>query len=140
MIGVNKVILVGNLGKDPEIKYLESGKSRTTVSLATTETYKNKAGEKVSNTEWHNIVFWSPLSDIVHQYLRKGSKVYVEGKIINRTYEDKEGNTKYITEVVGRDMVMLDKKNTNQDSDNLSHDKPSALIPEEIGGEDKLPF
>ncbi len=140
MIGVNKVILVGNLGKDPEIKHFESGKSKTTVSLATTETYKNKMGERVTNTEWHNVIFWSPLSDIVHQYLKKGSKLYVEGKITNRSYEDKEGNTRYITEVVGRDMVMLDSKNTRQDSDNLSNEESPTLVSGEIGGENELPF
>ena len=108
---LNKVILIGNLGKDPELRHLDSGKAVANFSLATSETYKNKSGEKVSNTEWHNIVLWSPLAEVAEKYLRKGSQVYIEGKISSRTYEDKEGNKKYITEVTGKSLVMLgDKK------------------------------
>jgi single-strand DNA-binding protein len=107
MAGVNKVILVGNLGKDPEVRYLDNGRAVANFSLATSETYKNKSGERVTNTEWHNIVLWTPLAEIAEKYLHKGGQVYIEGKITNRSYEDKEGNTRYVTEIVGREMTLL---------------------------------
>ncbi|HHP7240935.1 MAG TPA: single-stranded DNA-binding protein [Cyclobacteriaceae bacterium] len=109
MAGVNKVILLGNLGKDPEIRNFETGRSVTNFPLATSETYKNRDGEKVTKTEWHNVVLWSPLSEIAEKYLTKGDQVYIEGKITTRSYEDKEGTKKYITEVVGREMTLLGK-------------------------------
>ena len=95
MAGVNKVILLGNLGKDPEVRRLDDGRGVANFSLATSETYKNKSGEKVTNTEWHNIVLWSPLADIAENYLKKGSQVYIEGKISNRSYDDKDFIKKY---------------------------------------------
>ena len=107
MAGVNKVILVGNLGKDPEVKHLESGRAVANFSLATSETYKNKQGERVTNTEWHNIVLWSPLAELAEKYLKKGSQVFIEGKITTRNYDDKDSITRYITEVVGREMTFL---------------------------------
>lgn len=107
MAGVNKVILVGNLGKDPEVRHLENGRAVANFSIATSETYKNKQGEKVTNTEWHNVVLWTPLAEIAEKYLNKGNQVYIEGKLTSRSYEDKEGVTKYITEVVGREMTLL---------------------------------
>ena len=110
MAGVNKVILVGNLGKDPEVRYLDSGVAVANFSLATTENYKNKQGEKVSQTEWHNIVLWRGLAEIAEKYLKKGSAVYIEGKIKNRKWEDKEGNTRYNTEILGDNMTMLGGK------------------------------
>lgn len=107
MAGVNKVILLGNLGKDPEVRHLENGRAVANFSIATSETYKNKQGEKVTNTEWHNVVLWTPLAEIAEKYLNKGNQVYIEGKLTSRSYEDKDGVTKYITEVVGRDMTLL---------------------------------
>ncbi|MDW3208663.1 MAG: single-stranded DNA-binding protein [Reichenbachiella sp.] len=107
MAGVNKVILLGNLGKDPEVRHLENGRAVANFSIATSETYKNKQGEKVTNTEWHNVVLWTPLAEIAEKYLNKGNQVYIEGKLTSRSYEDKEGVTKYITEVVGREMTLL---------------------------------
>ena len=89
MAGVNKVILVGNLGQDPEVRYLDSGVAVANFSLATTENYKNKQGERVSQTEWHNIVLWRGLAEVAEKYLKKGSSIYVEGKIRNRKWEDK---------------------------------------------------
>ena len=109
MAGVNKVILVGNLGKDPEVRYLDNGVAVANFSLATTESYKNKQGERVSQTEWHNIVLWRGLAEVAEKYLKKGSSVYVEGKIKNRKWEDKEGNTRYSVEVVADNMTMLSK-------------------------------
>lgn len=127
MSGVNKVILVGHLGRDPEVRHLESVKAVANFSLATSETYKNREGEKVTTTEWHNVVLWSPLAEIAENYLKKGSQVYIEGKLTTRSYDDKEGVKKYVTEVVGRDLTMLGRTNSenqglpqggNQDSVN----------------------
>ncbi len=106
--GVNKVILVGNLGKDPEVKYTAGGTAVCNFSIATSESWKDKTtGEKQERTEWHSIVCWSGLAEIAGEYLRKGSQVYVEGKLQTRKWEDKEGNTRYTTEIVIHDMQML---------------------------------
>lgn len=141
MAGVNKVILLGNLGKDPEIRKLENGRAVVNFSLATSETYKNRTGEKVTTTEWHNVVLWSPLAEIAEKYLRKGNQVYIEGKITNRSYDDKDGNKKYITEVVGREMTLLG----NRTSDSGQSDTNFSPINEQVassGNEetDDLPF
>ncbi len=105
--GINKVILIGNLGKDPEIQRLESGVKKATFSLATTETYKNKEGQKVDHTEWHNIVLWRGLAEVAENYLKKGNSVYIEGKIRKRDYEDKDGVKRYITDIQGDNLTML---------------------------------
>jgi single-strand DNA-binding protein len=110
MAGINKVILLGNLGKDPEVRNLENGSIVAKFPLATSETYKNKNGEKIETTEWHNIVLWRGLAEIAEKFLRKGSKVYIEGKIRTRSYDDKDGNKKYITEIEGDNLLMLDGK------------------------------
>ncbi|MEL6557117.1 MAG: single-stranded DNA-binding protein [Bacteroidota bacterium] len=107
MAGVNKVILVGNLGKDPEIRHLENGRAVVNFPLATSETYKTKDGERVTKTEWHNVVLWTPLAEIAEKYLAKGSQVYVEGKLTTRSWDDKDGNKRYTTEVVVREMTLL---------------------------------
>lgn len=105
------MILLGNLGKDPEITYLESNKVPVVrFSLATTETYMNKEGQKVDQTEWHNVTLWRGLAEVAEKYLKKGSRIYLEGKIRNRSYEDKEGIKRYTTEIVGDNMVMLDSR------------------------------
>ena len=137
MAGVNKVILLGNLGKDPEVRRLDDGRGVANFSLATSETYKNKSGEKVTNTEWHNIVLWSPLADIAENYLKKGSQVYIEGKISNRSYEDKDGVKKYISEVVGREITLLGRA-PNSDSMNTQESTPQNN--QESSVEDDLPF
>ncbi len=109
--GVNKVILIGNLGKDPEIRYFPSGDAVCNVSIATTDSWTDKqSNEKKEHTEWHNLVFKKKLAEIVAQYLKKGSKVYVEGSIRSRKYQDKEGKDRYITEIIVNDMQMLDGK------------------------------
>ena len=107
MAGINKAILVGNLGKDPEVRAIEGGRKVANFSLATTESYKDKNGERVDSTEWHNIVFWGPIVDVIEKYLKKGSQVYIEGKIRTRSYDDKEGVKKYTTEIVGQTLTML---------------------------------
>ena len=106
--GVNKVILVGNLGQDPEVKYMPSGDAVANVSLATTESWKDKqTGEQVEKTEWHRLVFFKRLAEIAGEYLRKGSQVYVEGNLQTRKWQDKSGNDRYTTEIRVRDMQML---------------------------------
>jgi len=107
MAGVNRVILIGNLGKDPEIRSLEGGVKVANFSLATTETYKGKNGEKVEQTEWHNIVLWRGLAEVAESYLKKGNSIFIEGKIKTRDWTDKDGNKRYTTEIVADNMVML---------------------------------
>ena len=107
---VNKVQLIGNLGKEPEVKTLESGKKMARFSVATSESYRNAKGEKVTETQWHNLVAWGKLAEIVEKYLVKGKEVAIEGKLINRSYNDKEGNKKYITEIQVNDLRMLGAK------------------------------
>lgn len=109
-MSVNKAILVGNVGKDPEVRHLEGGVSVARFTLATSETYKNKSGEQVKNTEWHNIVAWRQLAELAEKYIRKGSQIYIEGKITNRQYDDKEGNKRYINEIVADSIRLLGRK------------------------------
>ena len=137
MAGVNKVILLGNLGKDPEVRRLDDGRGVANFSLATSETYKNKSGEKVTNTEWHNIVLWSPLADIAENYLKKGSQVYIEGKISNRSYEDKDGVKKYISELVVREITLLGRAPS---SDSMNTQESTTQNNQESSVEDDLPF
>ena len=103
----NKVMLVGNLGQDPELKTLESGKKVVHFTLATKEDYKNSDGQKVSETTWHNIVAWNGLAEIASKFLKKGREVFVEGRISYRSYEDKKNVTKYVTEIVLNDLLLL---------------------------------
>ncbi len=108
MAGVNKVILVGNLGKDPEVRHLESGVMVANFTLATTESYKDRnTGERKQVTEWHNVVVWRGLAEVAEKYLKKGNQVYVEGKLRTRSWNDQEGNTKYTTEIIADNMTML---------------------------------
>ena len=125
MSGVNKVILVGNLGKDPEVRYLDSGVAVANISLATTENYKNKNGDRVSQTEWHDVVLWRGLAEVAEKYLEKGSSVYIEGKIRTSKWVDKENITRYKTEIMADKMNMLSKSNNSIDeSDNSLNDLP----------------
>ena len=103
----NRVHLIGNLGQDPETKSLESGKKMTRFTLATNEDFKNAEGQKVKETTWHNIIAWNGLADVAGRYLKKGREVAVEGRIVYRSYEDKAGATKYITEIVINDLLLL---------------------------------
>jgi len=114
--GVNKVILVGNLGKDPEVRYMPSGNAVANVTLATTDSWKDKqSGEKQERTEWHNIVFYNRLAEIVGEYLKKGSQVYVEGSLRTRKWQDKSGNDRYTTEVIANEMQMLGSRGGSAD-------------------------
>jgi single-strand DNA-binding protein len=105
----NKVQLIGNLGNAPEVRNTESGKKLVRFSVATNEQYKNAKGEKVTETQWHNLIAWGKVADIVEKYLTKGTEVAIEGKLINRNYMDKEGNKKYITEIQVTELLMLGK-------------------------------
>lgn len=107
MAGVNKVILIGNLGIDPEVRTLESGVKVCRLSLATSESYTNKEGNRVEQTEWHSVTLWRQLAEIAEKYLTKGNKVYIEGKLRTRSYKDKDGVEKYSTEIVADNMQML---------------------------------
>lgn len=105
--GVNKVILVGNLGQDPELRYTGTGTAVCNIRLATNESYKDASGEWVERTEWHSVVAWARLAEICNEYLKKGSQVYFEGSLQTRQWEDKDGNTRYTTEIKAREMMML---------------------------------
>ena len=135
MAGVNKVILIGNLGKDPEITNIGNDVKKAAFSLATSESYKNKDGNKVEQTEWHNIIVWRGLADVAEKYLHKGSKIYLEGKIKYRSYDDKDGNKRYITEITGDTFTMLDGRTQEG---NGGAPPPPPEIP--AGPEDDLPF
>ena len=139
MAGVNKVILVGNLGKDPEIRHLDSGIAVANFSLATTESYTNKKGERVNQTEWHNVVLWRGLADVAEKYLKKGNSIYVEGKINTRKWEDKEGVTRYSTDIIADKMTMLGSKSDNSKSAATAV-SPAESSPTKISGNDDLPF
>lgn len=113
-IGINKVILIGHLGKDVELRKTQSGKSVASFSLATSESYKNSNGDKQTSTEWHNILVWGKLADLVNQYLKKGSPAYLEGKVTYRSWEDKDGNKKYRTEIVAKEIKFLGSGGSNR--------------------------
>ena len=146
MAGINKAILVGNLGRDPEIRYTPNGVAVCSFSLATSEVYKDRnTGERITQTEWHNIVLWRGQAETAEKYLRKGSSVYIEGKIKTRKWEDKEGQTRYTTEIVGDVMQMLDKRDpsTGEHTPSTSQAAPSAQqssSPAPEATADDLPF
>ena len=110
MRGVNKVILVGHLGKDPEVRHLDGNNTVANFPLATSETYTTKDGKKVEQTEWHNVVLWKRLAEIAEQYVKKGSLVFIEGRLRTRSWDDKDGNKRYTTKIVASSMQMLDKR------------------------------
>jgi single-strand DNA-binding protein len=126
--GINKVILVGNLGNDPETRFLPSGGAVTNVSLATSRTWKDKnTGEPQEQTEWHRVVFFNRLGEIAGEYLKKGSKVYVEGSLRTNKWQDKDGIDRYTTEIIGNEMQMLDSKGGSGDySQNTPSPKPAS--------------
>ena len=148
-MSVNKVILVGNVGKDPEVRHLDSGVAVANFPLATSESYVAKNGDKVTTTEWHNIVLWRGLADVAEKYVTKGRQLYIEGRIRTRSYDDKDGNKRYVTEIYGDVMQMLGSKDSQsggssspQNENYASSDSISANEPEpdDPGGDDDLPF
>tara|TARA_B100000902_G_scaffold68112_1_gene74252 strand:- start:263 stop:700 length:438 start_codon:yes stop_codon:yes gene_type:complete len=141
---VNKVILIGNLGKDPEVRHLENGASVANFSIATSENYKDrKTGEKVSQTEWHNIVVWRGLADIAEKFLKKGDKVYIEGKLKTRSWQDQDGNNRYTTEVITDNLTMLGKSPENKSNGNEINTNSTDNQSDDFSGPDQtddLPF
>lgn len=121
---MNKVILIGNLGKDPEVRYLEGGAAIAKFPLATKEVFNDKNGQKAEHTDWHNIVMWRGLAERAEKMLKKGKQIYVEGKIRNRSWEDKDGNMKYITEIIAENFFVLGRKEDYTDTG--EHPAPSA--------------
>src|SRR5678816_4317299 len=143
MRGVNRVMLIGNLGKDPDVQFLEGNIGVAKFPLATTETFKDRSGKLVSQTEWHTVVLWRGLAELAQKYLHKGSLVYIEGRLRTRSWEDKEGNRKFATEVVGDNLIMLDKRTDGGASVQPSEHSgiegtAGAETPPEAGGD--LPF
>jgi single-strand DNA-binding protein len=118
MRGVNRVVLIGNLGKDPDLQHLEGNIAVAKFPLATTETYKDRNGTLISQTEWHTVVLWRGLADLAQKYLHKGSLIYLEGRIRTRSWEDKEKNKRFITEIIGDNLVMLDKRKEQTENNN----------------------
>lgn len=145
---VNKVILIGNLGKDPEIRRLESGAAVANFPIATSESYTDRnTGQRIENTDWHNIVLWRGLAEIAEKYLKKGQKVYIEGKLKTRSWQDKDGNTRYTTEVVGDNMTMLTRADAEPNAGGNAYppsveQTPQTPLPDSFDGqaEDDLPF
>ncbi len=139
-MSVNKVILLGNLGKDPDLRYTPSGKAVATFSLATSERWTSQDGQKQENTTWHNIVAWGKQAETIKEYLTKGRQVYLEGRIANRSYEDKEGNKKYISEVVVQNFSFVGKKPSSGNGGGQT--PPAETAPETAPKEsdDDLPF
>jgi single-strand DNA-binding protein len=147
--GVNKVILVGNLGKDPEVRYMPSGGAVANVTIATSEQWKDKqSGEQRERTEWHNVVFYQKLAEIVGEYLKKGSQVYVEGALRTRKWQDKNGNDRYTTEIIASEMQMLGSRSGGSAAFNQA-ERPAAEkpAPASAGGgsfneefDDDIPF
>jgi single-strand DNA-binding protein len=142
--GLNKVILIGNLGRDPEVRYTPGGLAVANFSMATSETWTNKEGEKETRTEWHRIVAWGKLGEICGEYLSKGKQVYIEGRIQTREWEDKEGNKRYTTEIIALQMLMLgsresaDEPRTSPSSDMETSNLPGPPISKTK--DDDIPF
>lgn len=143
MSGVNRVIILGNLGQDPEVKYMPSGGAIANISVATSESWKDKgSGENQERTEWHRIVFFNRLAEVVGEYLKKGSKVYVEGSLRTRKWEDKNGVDRYTTEIVAREMQMLDIKSSDNSGSKQYTSKSSATQQTQADDDfdDAIPF
>ncbi|MCB0409466.1 MAG: single-stranded DNA-binding protein [Flavobacteriales bacterium] len=144
MAGINKVILVGNLGKDPEVRYLEGGTAVANFPIATSETFKDRTtGERKTVTEWHNVVVWRNLAEIAEKFLKKGSQIYIEGKLRTRQWQDKDGNNRYTTEIVGDNLQMLGRRDDASSSENTSSSSPAPSEPNisnDDNYEDDLPF
>ena len=142
--GINKVIIVGNLGQDPEIKYTAGGAAVTTLSIATSDSWKDKdSGMDQERTEWHRVVLWRKLAEIAGEYLKKGSKVYIEGQLQTRKWEQ-EGQTRYTTEIIARDMQFLDSRGSSNTSSTQKssemNDQSAADVPDSAIDDDDIPF
>jgi single-strand DNA-binding protein len=145
MSGVNKAILVGHLGADPELRHTQSGTPVATFRVATTERYNDRSGERQERTEWHRVVAWAKLAEICNSYLKKGKQVYIEGRIQTRQWEDQSGNTRYMTEIVANNMVMLGRAGDVADDIPAQQFPPDDAVREGSSGgggsdDDDLPF
>lgn len=148
--GVNKAIIIGNLGADPEVRYTGNGSAVVNISVATTDSWRDRqTGEQQERTEWHRVVFFNKLAEIVGEYLRKGSKVYVEGRLQTRKWQGQDGQDRYTTEIVGNDMQMLDSRNSGGGGGAPAQRPPQEQAPEPAGGggsgpaddfDDDIPF
>lgn len=136
MASVNKVILIGNLGKDPDVRYMPSGDAITNITVATTDTWKDKSGEKQEKTEWHRVAFFGRLAEIAGEYLKKGSQVYVEGRLQTRKWQNKEGQDQYTTEIVANEMKMLGSRSGGGNSFEVMEkgDQPAKATESPSGG------
>ncbi len=139
-MSVNKAILIGNLGKDPDLRYTPAGKAVATFSLATSERWTNQEGQKQENTTWHNIVAWGKQAEVMKEYLHKGKQVYIEGRIQNRSYDDKEGNKKYISEVVVQNFTFLGSRDSSAKGTTAASTEETAPQTVPDAPEDDLPF
>ncbi len=137
---VNKVVLIGNAGQDPEVRHLDSGVSVANFNLATNETYKDKSGERVTQTEWHRIVLWRGLAEVAEKYVKKGELLYIEGRLRTRSWDDKDGIKRYTTEVYADSMKMLGKKSDQADGSGSEHAVESEGPGMEVSENDDLPF
>ena len=139
--GINKVILVGNLGKDPDMRYTAGGDAVANLSIATSESWNdNQTGEKKEKTEWHRVVFFRRIAEVCGEYLKKGSSVYIEGSLRTRDWEDDQGNNRYTTEIIGRDMQMLGGRRSEDNMDQSPQMNSSSPQPEEGLIDDEIPF
>ena len=134
-------MLIGNLGKDPDMQFLEGNIGVAKFSLATTETYKDRSGKLISQTEWHTVVLWRGLAELAQKYLHRGSLVYIEGRLKTRSWEDKEGNKKFATEIVGDNLIMLDKRSDSGPGAGTGEGiEGIGDIPTDDEGSERLPF
>ena len=138
MASVNKAILIGNLGKDPEVRYMPSGEAIANITLATTDTWKDKSGEKQERTEWHRVSFFGRQAEVVGEYLKKGSQIYVEGRIQTRKWQDKEGQDRYTTEIVADRMQMLGSKSSGGGSFEVVENERSEVSSLRSNGRSKV--
>ena len=138
MASVNKVILVGNLGKDPEVRFTKGGQAVANFSIATSEKWTGKDGNKEERTEWHNIVAWGKLGEICGEYLSKGKQIYIEGKLQTQNWEDNDGNMRYKTEIVASNMTML--SGTTGGANGGNHEAPESSMSQRPADDDDIPF
>ncbi|NKI28245.1 single-stranded DNA-binding protein [Arenibacter sp. 6A1] len=140
MKSLNKIELIGHIGQEPVVRKLESGTTVTTMSMATTETYKDAQGQKQSTTYWHNLVLWAKLAEIAEQYVKKGDRLFVEGKLTHRTYTAQDGTNRNVSEIVVKDMIMLNNKPQNAPGAQSTPPEPQGVQTTANNEEDDLPF
>lgn len=138
-MSVNKVILVGHVGQDPEVRYLDNNTPVCTIRMATSDVYKNKSGERVTNTEWHSVVLWRSLAEIAEKYVKKGSQIYIEGKLRTRSWDDKDKNKRYTTEIVADVLQLLGKRADDQNAASPQASQAPQAPHNDQAGEERIP-